>query len=97
MHRLFDYQKFVYPLDDIGPYVEFTGKVIEVDDKRNVNNEWEEVKVSVQTERGIFSGYTPRPPKVGYYARIRLYNSGGGWYPDDRIVGWSTQSYDEDV
>ena len=45
--------------------------------------------MKVLTERGEAIGYTTHPPKVGYRATIRLYNSGGGWYPDDRIVGWA--------
>ena len=92
MSRLFE-PDVVYPRDDTGCYIELEGEVIEVDDESL--SELECVyEVKVRTEKGDFSGWTDgppniKPPAVGYRARIRIYNSGGGWYPDDKIVFWS--------
>lgn len=78
-----------YPSDgDGGPYVEDTGEVIAVAGLR----------ITVQTEQygeqygyahELYEGRPGALPRVGDTATIRLYNSGGGWYPDDRIVSWS--------
>ena len=82
----------VYSMDEVGPHIDLVGTVIEVGDKHpDWDDDWEEIKVIVQTEQGIFYGWTPRPPKVGYQATIRIYHVGGGWYPDNRIIGWTTQ------
>ena len=90
MTRLFD-PNLVYPADEGGRFVDLIGTVIEVDNTHHDSFEWEEIKVVVQTEQGTYEGYTPRPPKVGYQATIRVYDAGGGWYPDNRIVGWSEE------
>jgi len=80
----------VYPSDHIGPFIELTGPIIIVEE---ILDYW---KITIQTDKGIFTGYTDEgiilhrkfPPRIGYKAKIHIYNSGGGWYPDDRIVGW---------
>ena len=82
---LFD-RNLVYPSDQTGPYVELEGKVLRIGEP--ISNS---VSVQVETEHGIFTGYTAEGlgfPEVGYLARIRIYDSGGGWYPDDLVVGW---------
>jgi hypothetical protein len=86
MSRLFD-PDLVYPSDEVGPFTELTGVVVSVGEPLG-----EEVRVDVYTHQGIFSAFTLRPPKVGYMATVRIYDSGGGWYPDDRIVRWARPS-----
>lgn len=80
----------VYPSDATGPYTELKGVVLEVGDPNSTGN----VSVKVQTEKGVFTGYywAKYPPKVGYLTTIRIYNAGGGWYPDNRIIGWCVPS-----
>lgn len=56
----------------------------------------ESVGVQVQTDEGAFTGYwwnlrSGWFPKVGYRATIRIYGCGGGWYPDNIIVSWSSR------
>jgi hypothetical protein len=88
MSKLFDLE-IVYPSDDVGPYIELNGIIAEIGEPL-----FDCVAIDVRTEYGILSGYTthlPKSlPKVGWKAIIRLYNSGGGWYPDDKIVGWTS-------
>lgn len=86
--KLFD-PNLVYPSDEVGPHVDLEGIVIGVGVQFYPEYSWDEVPVLVKTEYGNFTGYTSRPPKAGYRATIRVYNSGGGWYPDDRIIGWT--------
>lgn len=90
--RLFD-PNYVYPSDrEGGRYVEFVGDVIEVGDIDVGGSDLYEVRLVVRTEKGDFSGFTRIPrtstfrPRVGYKARIRVYDAGGGWYPDNRIT-----------
>jgi hypothetical protein len=94
MARLFE-PGLVYPEDrEGGRYVELDGDVIEVGDPSLGSSP--AVRVRVRTKKGDFDGYARLPssrsicPKVGHHATIRLYDSGGGWYPDDRIVSWGT-------
>ena len=88
MKKLFN-PDFVYPSDDVGPYVELDGTIVKIGEPSFYS-----VRIDVKTERGILSGYTTHLPKslpqIGWKAIIRLYNSGGGWYPDDKIVGWTS-------
>jgi hypothetical protein len=96
MSRLFD-PKLVYPSDDVGPYQEFEGEIIKTEDLSDLG--YVHVHVDVPNV-GVLSGYWYIPgslrqnnkirPRVGGTARIRIYNSGGGWYPDDRITGWTS-------
>lgn len=82
---LFD-RSLVYPMDDVGCYVELTGEVVAVGEQDHPDDE---VRVEVRTDRGTFDGYTVRPPKVGHTATVRVYDAGGGFYPDNRVVAWS--------
>lgn len=82
---LFD-RTLVYPSDHIGPYVELDGTVTNV---RSLIGE-DEALIDVQTIKGLFTGVSRPPfPEVGYEARIRIYDAGGGFYPDNRVTGWS--------
>lgn len=82
---MFD-RNFIYPQDHIGPYIELSGIVVKVGEYFGQ----EDVSVSVETDKGVFTGYHwfKHLPSVGYEVRIRIYDAGGGWYPDNRIVGW---------
>ena len=83
---LFD-NRYVYSCDSVGEHRDLEGKVVYVDPDPID----ECVAVDVDTEYGVIQGFTytdTHLPKVGYTATIRVYNSRGGWYPDDRIVGW---------
>jgi hypothetical protein len=92
--RLFE-PNVVYPSDRTGGgYVEFEGPVVEVGDPLDTSSGMLEMPVVVRTEKGDFRGWTNCPShhgplRVGDRATIRVYDSGGGWYPDDRIVGWT--------
>lgn len=85
MSRLFD-PDFVYPSDEMGPYVDLEGTVIGV-------SEFGSVKVAVP-EHGEFTGYNEAmfekiQAKAGDKVTIRVYDAGGGWYPDNKIVSWT--------
>lgn len=86
----------IYPTDSTGPYQEFEGKIVKVEDLRDIGL----AKVFLEvTGVGELSGYWHIPdhhrheeswlPPVGGTARIHCYDAGGGWYPDDKIMGWT--------
>lgn len=85
-----------YPSDRIGRYQEFEGKIVHTDAPRGSGVYY----VAVLVEGvGRLLGYWEIPdshrddsswaPPVGGTARIRVYDSGGAWYPDNRIMGFS--------
>lgn len=82
---LFD-PSLVYPSDGVGPYIELEGAVL----ARGETDGDEPFFVLVETLRGQFRPFARAPfdrsVVVGGWARVRVYNSGGGWYPDDRIT-----------
>jgi hypothetical protein len=84
-----------YPSDrEGGEYLEFEGPVVEVGEPLDTTGDMLEMPVVVHTEKGDFRGWTNYPThhgrlQVGDRATIRVYNSGGGWYPDDKIMGWT--------
>ena len=89
---LFD-PHLVYPSDhEGGRYVEFTGPVVKVGTFDAGNSQLLEISLTVRTDWGEFKGCwrTPRSstfkPQTGMEATIRVYDSGGGWYPGHRIV-----------
>lgn len=78
-------------VDAVGTYMEVVGQVLSVtiDDE---NDDWDDVEVSVRTlEYGDHSGWIAKKhaPKAGYMAAVRVYDAGGGHYPENRIVWWS--------
>ena len=82
--RLFD-PHVVYPTDNQGAYVELIGSITDM-------SEWFDghIRLTVQTDKGVFNGYwegpTDYPEKhLWKYALIRVYDSGGGLYPDNSI------------
>ena len=85
-------KKIVYPVfsDCHGCYAELDGFVMSVADYETGGS----VLVRVRTPQGDFSaecdlrlvGNGVRPSDV---VRVRVYDSGGGSYPDNRVVGWS--------
>ena len=80
---LFDYS-LVYPRDECGCYIELDGYVTSIGEPLS-----DSFSVEVNTKLGTFTGYARnyfQIPNIGCRATIRIYDSGGGWYPDDRIV-----------
>lgn len=94
MTRLFEHG-VSYPSDrEGGCYVEFEGPVVEVGKPLDETSDMLETPVTVRTEKGDFRGWATFPaccgaPVVGDRATIRVYDSGGGWYPDDKIISWT--------
>ena len=91
MTRLFE-PGFVYPSDrEGGRYVELEGVLIEV---RRPLSEKAEYPVKVKTDKGIFDAFTGYVgsfiPAVGHLVTVRIYDAGGGWYPDNRIMSIRT-------
>lgn len=100
MSKLFD-PNLVYPCDDVGQYIDLEGTVIRVDkfltrDEQTTAELLEEkapdssTPVNVKTEHGVIQAYSHHPPKVGYWAIVRVYAAGGGFYPDNKIISWSS-------
>jgi len=83
---LFD-PTFVYPSDGYGSYLELEGEVILIGGTHLSNND---LPIVVRTALGDFTGYIryDHAPEVGYTAIIRVYDAGGGHYPDNRITSW---------
>jgi hypothetical protein len=84
---LFDFA-VAYPSDDVGPYLELWGKVLTVSERFYTGQ-----AIEVRTNEGVFSGYTnysPKPSSCVWWAKIRIYDSGGGFYPDNKIMEWTS-------
>jgi len=86
-----------YPSDrEGGTYVELDGVIIEVDDPILSDS----LLIRVNTEEGEFSGFATFlahwtfKPLVGMFATIRIYDAGGGWYPDNKITSYRTPASD---
>ena len=102
MKRLFE-PGFVYPCDSIGEYEDLTGEVVHVDEFDD-DDDCVAVKVKIE-DVAVITGFWRLPnsnrksvwcaPLKGYYAKIRVYRSGGGFYPDDIITGWSITKFEE--
>lgn len=86
----------IYPSDRTGRYQEFEGRISKSVDHRDLGF----AHVTIEVEGiGELSGYWPIPdnhrndsrwvPPVGGTARIHVYDAGGGWYPDNEIMGFS--------
>ena len=93
MSRLFD-PRLVYPSDSTGTYIDLEGPVVEVGNPLDLASDMRETSVTVRTEKGDFRGWASFParcgtPAVGDRATIRVYDSGGGLYPDDKVTGWT--------
>jgi hypothetical protein len=78
---------FVYPRDEVGPYVEYEGTVTKVEDHDPEDDA--EVFVDVEVpEQGVLRGewrLANHSPPVGAMAIIRVYDT----YMDNRIIRWS--------
>jgi hypothetical protein len=77
----------VYPRDGKGcRYIDLTGTIVSVDEPDE--DGW--FKVDVRTDRGSWDGYgcQPKLPKVGYTAVVRVYDWGGGYYPENHLISW---------
>ena len=80
----------VYPADRFGRYQELRGIIINFKDIDILD--W--VTADVITMEGQYRVYGDRIshlPKVGYQAKIRVYEQGGGDYLDSRLMGWSSR------
>lgn len=94
MTRLFE-PGVSYPSDrEGGEYIEFEGPVIEVGKPLDETSDMRETPVTVRTDKGDLRGWATFPsrcgtPVVGDRATIRVYASGGGWYPDNKVTGWT--------
>jgi hypothetical protein len=86
MNELFK-RDLVYPSDEVGAFEELIGVATHVGQANGDN----ETRVEVTTlEHGIFTAYARNyPPLVGSTCKIRVYRSGGGFYPDHRVMSWS--------
>ena len=78
----------VYPSDEVGQWVEISGPITQVDEIAQL------IKIVIDSEYGHIEGYVAEPMydfvKKARYARIRVYESGGGCYPDNRVRALST-------
>lgn len=81
MSRAIFQPELVYPCDGTGEYTDFEGLVVGSSENSLI----------VRTPWGDIEGHFSGPLKQGLpkKAVIRLYNSGGGWYPDDIITSMS--------
>jgi hypothetical protein len=89
-----------FPCDVNGHYRTLSGKIVSINNGfKREDGTFDLVKVEVMTEYGCLYGFitTPPKPKVGYDAKIRVYNCGGGWYPDDLIEWWSNEDGSEQM
>jgi hypothetical protein len=89
----------VYPNDSgvggMGEYIDVEGEIISVGPSLD-----DAVKVTISSKHGAVSGWAHGPtgsyfsthPMVGSRATIRVYRSGGGWYPDNRVIGGQPRS-----
>lgn len=78
----------VYPSDNIGGrYIDVPGRVVYVGSPLRDREEYPiTVEVAENEEYTGFSGYVGAyVPRIGDEAVIRIYDWGGGWYPDNRV------------
>lgn len=83
--KIFD-DNLVYPVDENGRYVEVDGYVVSTGEHLDL---FDFFSVDVLTKFGTLTGYASSRfsvPNIGCVATIRIYDQGGGWYPDDKIV-----------
>lgn len=77
-----------YPRDDVGEFIEVQGPAIDIVDG-------EPAKITIQSPDGEITGWAHghlaeaarQLRTVGQYI-VRVYHCGGGFYPDNRVVGW---------
>jgi hypothetical protein len=91
--------------DDIGGYVELTGPVVWVDwyrqgalrvyvrDGETTRTAWTPPGPLTEWIRDRWGPHPakPRPPEETLQARCRFYDWGGGFYPDDRVMGFTPE------
>lgn len=77
--------------------MDLDGEVTYVDPEPLSLSDSTQVKV-MTSDHGELTAYTyrdARVPPLGAIATVRCYSIGGGWYPDDRIVGWRARDVNE--
>lgn len=82
--------KVVYPSDDHGQYVELPGRIVYAGSQIRVHD-YDQFPVTLDVgDDDEYSGFTGHMgsvvPKIGDPAVIRVYNAGGGWYPDNVVT-----------
>lgn len=81
--------RLVYPSDNVGGcYIDVPGRVVDVGFPLRPREEYPvTVEVAEDEEHTGFTGYMGDfKPQVGDHAVIRVYDAGGGWYPDNRVL-----------
>ena len=79
-------RNLAYPCDDVGAYQEVSGVVVETGEPLGGS-----VRVVIETEKhGRITGYARKPmarsAKRAVWACIRVYDAGGGFYPDNSVT-----------
>ena len=82
----------VYACDEFGPYIELEGSITEVGELLGDGA----IGVTVKTDRGQFRAYACKHmasfAAEAKWACVRVYDAGGGWYPDNRIMSLSDEA-----
>ncbi len=79
-----------YPRDRVGEYVDVIGEVVlfEEDGCVTISTSYGNIR-GWTDEDGPITRYAMQNPGVLKYAHIRVYNAGGGWYPDNKLIAIS--------
>lgn len=84
-------RSYIYPRDEIGSYMELTGTIINLD---NVSDGFALVDVDRCGRFTVYSDLLERYPNtcnIGYTAIVRIYDAGGGFYPQNQLMNWKCQ------
>ncbi len=74
--------------DEVGAGVDLEGTVLDVEEALDPDDPvCKNYPVVVLTEHGDFHGFSPWPVEPGDEVILRCYDAGGGWYPDDMVIG----------
>jgi hypothetical protein len=93
---IWDRKNYTYPRDNIGEYQDLVGPIIAY--TAEYDRTW---TITISTAAGDSQGFLEgssdykegtRLPRIGGQATIRIYDWGGGWYPDDRVMGYDTST-----
>ena len=91
---IWDRNKYTYPRDNIGEYQDLVGPIIAY--TAEYERTWTiTISTAAGDPRGFLEGSEDykegtRLPRIGGRAIIRIYDWGGGWYPDDRVMGYDS-------
>jgi len=80
-----------YPSDDTGIYQEVTGPIVKIGGYPGLRS------VTISTEYGLIEGFVDKPMEKYVFktkfARIRVYDSGGGFYPSNKVMSLNPTGY----